>query len=169
MGQLNGRRADRAGAALHQDDFPRHRAGHVNRPMSGDRRDAQTGPLLERDARGQRHRLFGWNHRELGRRPKGPIGLRAVAPDALPDPILRDALANRVDHARAIAVGDDPREGHAVAKGVLSFLDVAWIDARCPETNPNLAGLRLRVSHLADGQDGARRTLLIVPGRFHMR
>jgi hypothetical protein len=49
-------------------------------------------------------------------------------------------------------VWNDTRVWHADAKSVLAFLDIARIDTREGNTNPNIACLGMRIIHLADDE-----------------
>ena len=82
--------------------------------------------------------MVDWHYRELCSCPKLPVGLRAVAPDALPGKSLRHFRSHEIDHTRAVAMRDDPREGHTQAEEVCPLLRIARVDARCGHTDAYL-------------------------------
>lgn len=120
--------------------------------MCRDPRNAKAGPELVADIPWQIHRHHLGNHRESGRGAKGTVGLRTPHPDALTDARGGNAVAHLVDHARAVAVGDDAGEGHAVPERVLALLCVAGVDPGEGEAHPNLAGARVRGRHVPVAQ-----------------
>ena len=73
-----------------------------------------------------------------------PIGLTLAA---LAPRILRESRAEdraSFDFPGAITVGNDARIGHTVAKGVLTLLNIAWVDAGRGNMNANLASTGMR-------------------------
>jgi hypothetical protein len=93
--------------------------------------------------------------------PKG----RCHCPHPLPQPRFRDAGADAVYLAGAVAVGYHARRDHRPAAG--ASLDVRGVDRGCVETHPHFAFSRQRIGLLADLQHRARRAVLFVPGREH--
>jgi hypothetical protein len=63
----------------------------------------------------------------------------------------------------------NPRIRHPEAERVLTLLDVAGIYAGGRDTNANLTSCRTRVGHLANHQNLARRSLLLVPSCPHLK
>ena len=64
--ELDGAGPDRTGPALDEHHATRYRTGDVDATVCSDARNAEAGPLLEAHAVGQRHRLPGGHHGELG-------------------------------------------------------------------------------------------------------
>ena len=70
-------------------------------------------------------------------------------------PKARDAFAELVDDARAVAVGDHAGKFHrAIAAGATA--DVGRIDAGSMQPHPDLARPGHRRRHVAEGQDVGR-------------
>jgi hypothetical protein len=83
------------------------------------------------------------------------------------EPFGRNALTDFVHLPGTVAVRNDAGVRHAVTKGVLALLNLAWVDARRGYTNANFAASRMRVRHLSDPQNLRGRPLLLVPRRSH--
>jgi len=76
-------------------------------------------------------------------------------------------VAHRLDHPGPVAVGDDPRERHSHAEGVLAFFHIPRADAGCGDADADLPQARLGARHFAHDEDARRRSLPFVPGSFH--
>jgi hypothetical protein len=139
----------------------------MNRPMSRDTGNAETGTLLQWHPFREWNDLLQGNNCILGGCPERAIGLSAIAPDAPTDPFLRHSVPNRINSARTIAVWYDTRIRNTYAKRILAFLDVAGIDAGEGNANPNLACVGLRVFHLTDDEYMSRCALSFIPSGFH--
>src|SRR4029077_3873514 len=98
--------------------------------------------------------------------PKGTTARRNTYPPA--HPVSRDTLAHEIDVARTVAMWDHTRVRHAIAEGVLTLLDVAWIDARRYHPYTHFPGTGSGIGHLADLQYLPRRSLLFVPRCAHL-
>ena len=119
--------------------------------------------LLRRHTRGQQNRLLHGNHRVFRGGAEKAVSLRRVTPHALPGPLVWYTFADGIHDARAVAVRDDTRVGHAGSERVLTLLHVARVYARSGNANPHLLRERLWLVHLADGLNVARRALLFIP------
>src|SRR4051812_14179804 len=82
--------------------------------MGRDPGDAQTGTELIADLIRERDGLIGGHDRELGGSAESPVRLGAIDPDALADATTLDTIADSVDDARAVAVRNHARVGHAI-------------------------------------------------------
>lgn len=137
--------------------------------VGGDPRDAKARSDLVRDAIGQLDGVILGHDGELRGGAEGPIGLGAVDPDALSDAAPGDAVADRVDDARAITVRDHTRVRHPVANPVAALLRITRIDARNRNPDPYLTRARLRIRHLADFEHVRSGSRSFVPSREHPR
>ena len=99
------------------------RAGHVNRTMGRDSRNAEAGALLERRVLRQGHDERERHNGEFGRCPEWTIRLRTVAPHAAAQPVRWNPVAEEIHVSRAIAVRDHAWIRHAVAEEVLPLLE----------------------------------------------
>jgi hypothetical protein len=108
------------------------------------------------------------NHGKLCSGAERAIGLRAVTPHRPADPLGRHALADLIYLPCAIAMRNDPRIRHAIAKGILTLLDIAGVYARGRDPNADLASGRARIGHFANYQDIPRWSLLLVPSCSHL-
>ena len=165
--KLSRHRADAAEHAVDEDRRAFDRPVAEDGAMGGDAGNAQTRAHLVADVVGERDRLVGGHHGELRGGAEGPVGLGAVDPDALSGPGRVDAVADRVDDARPVAVRDHPRIRHPVADPVAALLRVPGVDARDSDADANLARSRLGVGHLADLQHLRRRARPLVPSCEH--
>src|SRR5262249_15658650 len=94
------------------------------------------------------------------------LPLRVPDPDALARALRRDAVAHHLDHARAVAVRDDPGKGD-LAGAALAVFHVGWIDAGGLELDAALAGPRNRRVHIAHLEHVAGRAVSFVERRTH--
>ena len=103
----------------------------------------------------------------FGRGAEGAaVALAVEEPDPLTDLKPRHAVADLIDDAGAVAVGDHARIFHrAIAAGAAA--DIGGIDAGGLEPDADFARSGLRRRHLAEGQDIGRRTRALVPDRLH--
>src|SRR6516165_10632252 len=105
--------------------------------MSRDARDSEAGALFHRNFFGQRSDVIEGYDGKFRSRAERAIRLRSVTPHGAPQPLGGDARADLFDAARAIAVRDHARIGHADAERVPALLSVAGIDARSRDANAN--------------------------------
>jgi hypothetical protein len=129
--------------------------------------DAQTRPLLERDAVGKWDGLLGRYYDVLSGRAKRAIALGGETPRSLTDAGGGDPIADCVDHSCPVAVRDDTRERHSHAERILALFHVTGVDPGGSYSDSDLPWARLGVWHFTHNQDARRRALPIVPSRFH--
>ena len=142
---------------------PRHQRGRTG---FGDRQTAMGGQpghserraQLEGGCRRQRHDVAGRHHHLLLRGTVGPPVLRLPDPDALSDPEPGDALADAVDHARAILVWHDLVKGTSHREAAARF-PVCRVDTGDVHRHPNLSWARRR--HRAVDQTQHRRVAML--------
>jgi hypothetical protein len=111
--------------------------------------------------------LIERHYRELGRGPKRAIRLGPETPDGPSNPFPRNAAADLINMPRSVAVRNHARIGHAIAKCIQAFLDIAWVDSGCGNANANLSGRGNRVRHLPNRQNFPGRALLFIPSCPH--
>src|SRR3954452_15149606 len=139
----------------------------MNCAVGRDAGDSQTGALLPRHTLGQASDLLDRNDRKLGRRAKRAIGLSSVAPHRLPQPLGRNTGTDLIHLSCAITMRNDTRIGHSVTKGVLTLLDIAWVEARGRHPQAHFSRTGMRVRRLTYDQDVPNGPLLLIPGCFH--
>jgi hypothetical protein len=128
---------------------------------------AATSSLVKGNIRREWHDLLHRYDDKLGRRAEWPITLRAEAPHPLTHQPARHLLADCVDDSRTVAVRDDSRVRHPDTESVAAFLDIAWVDARSLDGDPDLTWPGHRILHRADDEDVAGFTLRLVPRCSH--
>src|SRR6266567_1840883 len=100
----------------------------------------------------------------------GGAGLAAprgkVDPDPLANPTGIDAVADSVDLASTVLVGNHERKWHLLAWAVRPGLPVGRVHTRDADTHSDFARRRLRSGQVNDLQDVCR-TQPIVDGRQH--
>ena len=67
-----------------------------------------------------------------------------------PQPICRNARPDLVYYPGSIAVWDNTGIRHAITKGVLTLFDIAGIDARHSDPNPDFARAWRWIRHLSN-------------------
>ncbi len=87
---------------------------------------------------------------ELGGGAERALPLRVVEPDPLADPGLLDALADRVDGARAVLVGDDQLGLQRNELARPADLPVGRVDAGDGDADAHLTRSGYRVGELAE-------------------
>jgi hypothetical protein len=108
------------------------------------------------------------DHGKLCCRAERAIGLCAVTPHCLADPIGRYSFPDLIDVSGTIAMRNNPQICHPEAEGVLTLLDIAGVYARGRDPNADLASGRARIGHFANYQDIPRWSLLLVPSCSHL-
>src|SRR4051812_10763742 len=131
--------------------------------MGRDPGDAQTGTELIADLIRERDGLTGRHDRELRGSAESPVRLGAIHPDALADATTLDTIADSVDDASAVAMGNHARVRHAIPHPVAPLLRVARVDGRERHADPDLPPPRNRVGHLADLQHLSRAPRPLIP------
>jgi hypothetical protein len=142
--------ADGARPALDQDGLALDGAIGEHSPMSRAGRHSERGPLREADSIGERDGLPGRQRHQLRAGAVSPAVLAVVDPDPLADAPALDAFTHRLDHAGAVAVGNDARERHRRTAPAGPLLGVRRIDAGGVNSHQHLAACGLRRRHLAD-------------------
>jgi len=135
--------------------------------MGGDAGDAEARALFERKLCRKRYGVPRGDYGILSCRSEGPVALCAETPYPLSDTRFWNAFTHPIDSARTVAVGYHPGKGHPAAKGVLAFLDVAGINARCGKADAYLAPLRFRIRHFPDKNHFFGGSLFLVPSCLH--
>ena len=108
--------ADRARPAADQQRLARDVASGKDAMGRGEAGNAERRAGLEAGALGQGHRLCGGQGDIVGPGAMGALPLAVPEPDLFADAGRVDAVAHRLDPARAIGMGDDQRvigSGHA--------------------------------------------------------
>ena len=152
MRELHGADADGSGGALHQHGAASYRTCDVNTAVRRDSRDAKACALLETHFIRERCRVCHRDDRILGGRTERTIGLRTVAPHTAAEALSATPSPTRSMMSRAVAVWNDTRIRHSVAKSILALLDVAGIDSRGDNPDAHFARSGHRIGHVADGQ-----------------
>src|ERR1700746_918333 len=135
--------------------------------MRSNARYAEASALFHRHVVRQWRHLFNRDHCELRRRPERSIGLGAVAPYRTPHPLRVHAWTHLVYSTSAITVWNDARICHSVPKGVLTLLNIAWIDPRGSNANANFSSRGTWVRNLSHCQHLASWPLFLVPSCLH--
>jgi hypothetical protein len=165
--ELRGQRTDRPQHTVHQHGLAADRPVGEDGPVRRDTRDAEAGSGLIVHLVRQVDSLAVGDDRELGRRTERPVGLRAVHPDTAAHSGGIDAPADGVHDARAVAVRNDPREGHRRSKPPATLLGVARVDPGVPNADSNLARTGFGFAQLAEGQHLTCGSLPVVPDGAH--
>ncbi len=113
-GELDRRVADRARAAMDEHRSARDRTVGMQTAMRGQRRNAETRRLVERDLVGKRDGPAGVDRDPLGGCSLGPLPLAFEQPDPLADTRRVDAFADGGDLACAVLAWD--HEGVTVGR-----------------------------------------------------
>ena len=130
-------------------------------------RHAQARAFDEAGAIGQRHReRLGHGH-VLRAGAVRAAALRVPQPDPLADPALVDPGTDRLDHAGAIAVGNDARIAEGLVAPAGAPLGVGGVDAGRVHPDQDLAGAGRRPRHITNADHVARRPGRLVPGSPH--
>ena len=164
FGDLRRIMADRRPGASDEQRLAGDRPVQPNRLQRRERRNAEACARRDLDAVGQFHRLFGGQHAIFRRCAEGALPLRVPQPHPLADVAVIDAVADRIDHACAVAMRDDAWPCQWTPTPALH---VGRVDAGHGDFHANLAGARLGRIHVADRQYVARRTVAFVPGSLH--
>src|ERR671917_1423154 len=78
----------------------------------------------------------------LRRRATRPVGLRAIHPHPLTNPVLIDVKPDGVDHAGTVAVWHNVRVGHGRAQPSLPLLHIARVHPGELQADPDLTSRR---------------------------
>ena len=158
---------DGAGATGDEHDLACQVACECHCPVRGHARDAEARTLDEaRVVRQFRNEVCV--ERDVFSRgaEQAPAALAVVEPHAAPQPRGIDPVADFIDDAAAVAVGNDQRTFHGVGAPDAAVA-VGGIHARSVQAHAHLAGRRMRRRLLAELHDFGRRTLACVPDGFH--
>jgi hypothetical protein len=140
MRKLNRASSNRSCTTLHQHGSPFDWARDMNRAVGGYTGDSEARALFEGHPLGQLGHLLLRDGNIFGGGAEGTVRLGAVTPYTASDPFLRDSFADSINGARAVAVRNDARIGHADSKRIFALLHIAGINTRHCDTNANLTG-----------------------------
>ena len=167
FGELHGIVTDGAGAAGDEYRLSHDRAVAIEAGPRGHGGDAERGAFRKRQiVRQRRHQMFGERNVFSRRAERAAVALAVEQPDALAGLEPRDAVADLVDDARAVAVRNDARIFHR-AIAAAAAADIGGIDAGRLQPHPDFARAGHRRRHLAIGQHLGRGARSLVPDRLH--
>lgn len=141
---------------MHEDRPVRDAAVAEDRSVRRYAWNAQASADLIAHPVGELDGLSSRNDGQLRRGAEGPVGLSPEDPHPLPHPNGVDPLADRLDHAGSIAVGDHPGKRHLRPQPAATFLGVAGVDRRQSDPHTNLALTGFGRRHLSDLEDLVR-------------
>jgi hypothetical protein len=124
---------------LHQDRAARYVAPDMDSAMGRDAGYPKASALLRGHVLWKRSDMIQRNHGKLCGRAEWAIGLCAVTPHSLADPIRRYSFADLIYMSGTIAMRNNPRVCHPEAEGVLPLLDIARVYAGSRDPNANFS------------------------------
>jgi hypothetical protein len=93
--------------------------------------------------------------------------LAGAGADARPENFVIDAVPDRGDHTRTIAIRNDAREFHATIHASGASVCIRRINRRRMEPHADFAECRLRRWQIAECQYLLRTPLFLIPHRLH--
>ena len=167
-GELQGVVADGTGTTRDQHALVPDLSVRKEAAVGGHRRNAERCALGEAGVLRELVDQVLGEADEIGGVAEAAAGARTVVdPHALAEPGGIGAGADLVDHARAVAVGDEARKLHRASAAPHAQTDVGGIDARSAHLDPHLALTGARRRHLTELENVARRALSLVPECSH--